>query len=67
MVEGRTHHPVIQPSKCQSCDICIRGCPAEFIPEYRLEEESLRGILYRGKMEGKTAQGNEPLPPCQQA
>jgi len=67
MVEGRTHRPLIHSSRCQSCDVCIRGCPAEFIPEYRLEEESLRGTLYRGKMEGKTADGKIPLPPCQQA
>jgi NADPH-dependent glutamate synthase beta subunit-like oxidoreductase len=67
MVEGRTHRPLIQSSRCQSCDVCIRGCPAEFIPEYRLEEESLRGTLYQGKMERKTVQGNAPLPPCQEA
>jgi len=67
MAEGRTHRPLIHSSHCQSCDVCIRGCPAEFIPEYRLEEESLRGTLYRGKMEGKTAEGKIPLPPCQQA
>ncbi|OGP75184.1 MAG: hypothetical protein A2V86_06355 [Deltaproteobacteria bacterium RBG_16_49_23] len=67
MVEGRTHRPIIQPSRCHSCDVCIRGCPAEFIPEYRLEEESLRGTLYRGKMGKKTVPGNVPLPPCQEA
>ncbi|MBM4341528.1 MAG: hypothetical protein FJ110_18535 [Deltaproteobacteria bacterium] len=67
MAEGRTHRPLIHSSRCHSCDVCIRGCPAEFIPEYRLEEESLRGTLYRGKMEGKTPEGKIPLPPCQQA
>ena len=67
MVEGRTHRPIIRTSQCQSCDVCIRGCPAEFIPEYRLEEESLRGALYRGKIQGKTPQSKAPLPPCQQA
>lgn len=67
MVEGRTHRPVIHAAQCQSCDICIRGCPAEFIPEYRLEEESLRGTLYRGKILKKSVQGKVPLPPCQEA
>lgn len=67
MVEGRTHRPLIRSSQCHSCDVCIRGCPAEFIPEYRMEAESLRGTLYRGKLEGNTAQGKIPLPPCQQA
>lgn len=67
MVEGRTHRPVIRAAQCQGCDVCIRGCPAEFIPEYRLEEESLRGTLYRGKMEGKVTRGKMPLPPCQEA
>ncbi len=68
MVEGRTHRPVIQSTKCHSCDVCIRGCPAEFIPEYRSEEESLRATLYRGKMGGKKrSPGRVPLPPCQEA
>jgi NADPH-dependent glutamate synthase beta subunit-like oxidoreductase len=67
MVEGRTHRPLIQPSKCHSCDVCIRGCPAEFIPEYRKEEESLRGTLYQGKMRDVLPKGSIPLPPCQEA
>ena len=49
MVEGRTHRPVIHPETCHSCDICIRGCPGEIIPEYRSEEASLRGTLYKGR------------------
>lgn len=67
MVEGRTHRPVLHFTKCHSCDVCIRGCPAEFIPEYRSEEESLRGTLYRGKMAKTDSQEKVPLPPCQQA
>lgn len=67
MVEGRTHRPVIHSTKCHSCDVCIRGCPAEFIPEYRSEEESLRGTLYRGKMATHSSQDKVPLPPCQDA
>ena len=67
MVEGRTYRPVIQSSQCHQCDVCIRGCPAELIPEYRKEEKSLRGTLYRGKAGGKTPKEKISLPPCQEA
>ena len=67
MVEGRTHKPVIQSSRCQACNVCIRGCPAELIPEYREEEGSLRGALYGGKISGTSPKENVSLPPCQEA
>jgi NADPH-dependent glutamate synthase beta subunit-like oxidoreductase len=67
MVEGRTYRPVIQSTKCHSCDVCIRGCPAELIPEYQKEEKSLRGTLYRGKKGEKKLNEKIPLPPCQEA
>jgi NADPH-dependent glutamate synthase beta subunit-like oxidoreductase len=67
MVEGRTHRPAIQPEKCHRCDVCIRGCPAEVIPEYRTEEKSLRGTLYRGKAGKRNLEESLPLPPCQKA
>ena len=67
MVEGRTHKPVIQSSQCQTCNVCIRGCPAELIPEYREEEGSLRGALYGGKISGTSPKENISLPPCQEA
>ena len=67
MAEGRTYKPVIQPGRCHSCDVCIRGCPAEFIPEYRGEEKSLRGVLYRGKLHEKPLTDKISLPPCQEA
>jgi len=67
MVEGRTHRPVIQPEQCHSCSVCIRGCPAELIPEYRQEEESLRGTLYSGKVLTASSRAKVPLPPCQEA
>ena len=67
MVEGRTHRPVIQPEQCHSCNVCIRGCPAELIPEYRAEDKSLRGSLYGKKRLPLTAEGKVPLPPCQEA
>ena len=61
MVEGRTYKPVIQPEKCQTCNVCIRGCPAEFISEYRKEQNSLRGTLYRDRIQGKDAKDGVPL------
>lgn len=67
MYEGRTQKPVIQSDRCHSCDVCIRGCPAEFIPEYWREEKSLRGTLYRGNLLGKPLRGRVSLPPCQEA
>jgi NADPH-dependent glutamate synthase beta subunit-like oxidoreductase len=67
MVEGRTHRPVIQSEKCHSCDVCIRGCPAELIPEYRKEEKSLRGTLYRRGAGKSDREESLSLPPCQKA
>jgi NADPH-dependent glutamate synthase beta subunit-like oxidoreductase len=67
MVEGRTYRPVIQSDRCQTCQICISGCPAEVFPEYRKEDASLRGILYGKKISNKIKSGKNPLPPCQEA
>ena len=67
MVEGRTHKPVIQSVQCQACNVCIRGCPAELIPEYRKEEKSLRGSLYSSKFSSGFLKEKVPLPPCQEA
>jgi len=67
MPEGRTHKPVVRPDRCHSCEVCIRGCPAELIPEYRGEEKSLRGTLYRGKLYEKPLKEQVILPPCQEA
>ncbi len=67
MAEGRTHKPVIRAERCGSCNICLQGCPAAVIPEYRQEPESLRGLLYGGKI-GETAPGTlTSLPPCQES
>jgi NADPH-dependent glutamate synthase beta subunit-like oxidoreductase len=67
MVEGRTYRPIIQSAKCHSCDVCIRGCPAELIPEYQKEEKTLRGTIYRGKEGERKLRAKVPLPPCQEA
>jgi len=69
MVEGRTHRPVIDTEKCDTCSVCIKGCPAEIVPEMRKEESSLRGRIYR---EADTAPSLNidkvfDLPPCQLA
>ncbi|OGP88192.1 MAG: hypothetical protein A2156_03800 [Deltaproteobacteria bacterium RBG_16_48_10] len=67
MVEGRTYKPILQFGQCQSCNVCIRGCPAEIIPEYREEEKSLRGALYSGRISTTSLKEKVPLPPCQEA
>jgi NADPH-dependent glutamate synthase beta subunit-like oxidoreductase len=69
MVEGRTYKPVIQADKCQTCNVCIRGCPGEFIPEYREEPKSLRGTLYRTGALQAPSRGKDavPIPPCREA
>jgi len=67
MVEGRTHKPVILKERCQQCEVCLRGCPAELIPEFRQEAGSLRGTLYQGKISGSSANKPTPFPPCQEA
>jgi NADPH-dependent glutamate synthase beta subunit-like oxidoreductase len=66
VVEGRTYKPVIQSERCHACNICIRGCPAELIPEYREEEKSLRGTLYGSKI-AIPSKDKILLPPCQEA
>jgi heterodisulfide reductase subunit A len=45
-VEGRTHKPVIDYNRCETCSVCLKACPAEAIPDFRCEEDSLRGKLY---------------------
>ncbi len=67
MVEGRTHKPVIESDACRTCKACVRGCPAELIPEYRSEVQSVRGALYSGQT-AKAARGEKSgLAPCQEA
>lgn len=47
MVEGRIQRPVVDDEKCNACLACVKGCPAEIIPEMRTEESSLRGRIYK--------------------
>lgn len=44
---------------CQKCRICLRECPAEIIPEYRKDPETVRGYIY-GLERGKDRQGIAP-------
>ncbi len=67
MVEGRTHKPVIGTDLCESCSVCVRGCPAEMIPEYRKETKSLRGALYREDATPLREEKKTALPPCRNA
>jgi NADPH-dependent glutamate synthase beta subunit-like oxidoreductase len=66
-VEGRTHKPVIDKEKCQTCSVCFKGCPAEAMPELRLETNSLRGRVYKNVTRAPTFNvGKEfDMPPCQ--
>ena len=68
VVEGRTQIPVVDKGRCDTCAVCVRGCPAEMIPEMRAEEISLRGRVYRG-IKTAPSLGSKPveMPPCQEA
>jgi len=65
VVEGRTHKPVIAADLCGTCNVCVQGCPAEVIAEYRKEPTSVRGALYSGIRPQR--QEENGLPPCQTA
>ncbi len=67
MVEGRTHIPVIDEAVCGGCNVCISGCPAEYIPEYRAEPDSLRGVLYSGQAGKRDVRERKNVPPCRSA
>ena len=69
MVAARTHRPIIDPLRCGYCSVCQRGCPAEILREYRQEEESFRGEIYRNRELSTISPVGEhlPPPPCQQA
>ena len=45
-VEGRTHKPVVNSDLCQQCRVCMRQCPAEYIPDLRENEDTVRGYVY---------------------
>jgi len=59
-VEGRTHKPVIDRDLCQRCSVCVRACPAEYLPDLRYDEDTVRGYVYTHTDLPIT----EILPPC---
>lgn len=69
MVEGRIQRPVVDDEKCNACFACVKGCPAEIIPEMRTEESSLRGRIYKdiGTAPAFNTDKVFGMPPCQLA
>lgn len=69
MVEGRIQKPVLDDEKCNACLACVKGCPAEIIPEMRTEESSLRGRIYKdiGTAPAFNMDKVLGMPPCQLA
>ncbi len=59
-VEGRTQKPVVNTDLCQRCSVCIRECPAEYLPDLRHDEDTMRGYVYTHTNVPIT----EILPPC---
>ena len=68
-VEGRTHKPLVNQQKCNSCSVCYRACPAEPMVGLRKDEESLCGLVYtKNKSETSIVSNLETTaPPCQLA
>lgn len=66
-IEGRMYRPVVDADICGSCSICVRRCPAERLPEMRLEPDTLRGAVYRALDPGQAVPVDFALtetPPC---
>ncbi|GAF88631.1 unnamed protein product, partial [marine sediment metagenome] len=59
-IEGRTHKPVIDRDLCQRCSVCVRACPAEYLPDLRYNKDTVRGYVYTHTDLPIT----EILPPC---
>ncbi len=57
---GRTHRPVVDRERCGRCSVCVRGCPAEILPELRSDLDTTRGYVYANV---ESIRGNT-LPPC---
>jgi len=59
-VEGRTYKPVVDRDLCQRCSVCVRACPAEYLPDLRHDKDTVRGYVYTNIDLVVT----EFLPPC---
>lgn len=68
-IEGRTHKPVVDQTKCGTCSICLRGCPAEPVFELRDELDSTRGMVYRRNwsLEESFIDTIREVPPCRES
>ncbi len=68
-VEGRTYRPVVDHDACGVCSVCLHACPAERVPELRIETESLRGRIYGHEDPfALPFSDNRPtIPPCREA
>ncbi len=60
---GRIHRPVVDAGRCQSCCVCLRGCPAEVLPELQAEAATVRSAVY-GSPSGEH---RTESPPCEAA
>jgi NADPH-dependent glutamate synthase beta subunit-like oxidoreductase len=67
VAEGRNYKPIIEAGQCQTCQVCLRRCPAELIPEYHEEETSLRGLIYQREIGSIRQPGPPQQPACQLA
>ncbi|MBI5441928.1 MAG: FAD-dependent oxidoreductase [Deltaproteobacteria bacterium] len=63
MALGRIYRPVVDPQSCRSCCVCLRGCPAEALPDLRAEDSTLRGAAYGSRALPET----RGVPGCQAA
>ncbi len=54
---------MIDRDLCQSCSLCIRVCPAEFLPELSFDQDTTRGYVYTNT----DLMRIEILPPCEDA
>lgn len=63
-MEGRTHRPVHDETRCAACSICVGLCPAVRHPEYRGDPATVRGqVLCAGPL----PETRDEVRPCRAA
>jgi len=69
VVAGSSYKVLLDNEKCNTCAVCIKGCPAEIIPEMRAEESSVRGRIYKNVKTAPFISADKvfDMPPCQLA